>query len=354
MAFFDHWGGGGNHWHISRRESMTQGITRRSLLQSLAGGLAGGTLTAGLAAESLAGALPAPSGSASRNAPMERLRRQIDPDRVLLWENTRKEIRELLESGLLKAAILPAGSIEQHNEHIALVEDTAHATFYAKQIALELYPQVIVAPPSFCGYAPYWMSRKGSITLRRKTFQDYIFDVLHSLKTNGIHTLLVLNGHGGNQQPLKEMEETWRGKLGVTMEVDSVWAPTPPDFVKTVLESKKRLSHAEEYETSIALAAHPHRVRRVSMKEYDDANLNYESGFSPEVEHFLRIDGRTFIDGRINEEGENATDRARQEQSLLATAAKGEKLIARVVEYYVEKLQKMIAATESGQPWPPA
>ena len=98
-----------------------------------------GTLTAGLAAESLAGALPAPSGSASRNAPMERLRRQIDPDRVLLWENTRKEIRELLESGLLKAAILPAGSIEQHNEHIALVEDTAHATFYAKQIALELY-----------------------------------------------------------------------------------------------------------------------------------------------------------------------------------------------------------------------
>ncbi|MDE2756334.1 MAG: creatininase family protein, partial [Acidobacteriota bacterium] len=217
-----------------------------------------------------------------------------------------------------------------------------------------LYPRVIVAPPSFCGYAPYWMSRKGSITLRRKTFQDYIFDVLHSLKTNGIHTLLVLNGHGGNQQPLKEMEETWRGKLGVTMEVDSVWAPTPPDFVKTVLESEKRLSHAEEYETSIALAAHPHRVRRVSMKEYDDANLNYESGFSPEVEHFLRIDGRTFIDGRINEEGENATDRARQEQSLLATAAKGEKLIARVVEYYVEKLQKMIAATESGQPWPPA
>ena len=198
------------------------------------------------------------------------------------------------------------------------------------------------------------MARKGSITLRRKTFQAYIFDVLHSLKTHGIHTLLVLNGHGGNQQPLKEMEETWRSKLGVTMEVDSVWAPTPPDFVNTILEGKKRLSHGEEYETSLALAAHPHRVRRVSMKEYDDANLNYESGFSPDVEHFLRIDGRTFIDGRINEEGENATDRARQEQSALATAAKGEKIIARVVEYYVEKLQKMIAATESGQPWPPA
>ena len=333
---------------------MTQGITRRSLLRSLAGGLATGTLTAGLAAESLAGALPAPSGSASRNAPMERLRRRIDPDRVLLWENTRKEIRELLESGLLKAAILPAGSIEQHNEHIALVEDTAHATFYAKQIALELYPQVIVAPPSFCGYAPYWMSRKGTVTLRRKTFQAYIFDVLDSLKTQGIRTLLVLNGHGGNQQPLKEMEETWRSKLGVTLDVDSVWAPTTPEFVKTVLESKERLSHAEEYETSIALAAHPHRVRRVSMKEYDDARLNFESGFSPEVAHFLRIDGRTFIDGRINEEGENAVDRARQKQSLLATAAKGEMLIARVVEYYVEKMQKMIAATESGQPWPSA
>lgn len=332
---------------------MSQGITRRSLLRSFTAGLATGALPAGLVGESLAGPVPATTSSAIRKAPMEKLRRRIDPDRVFLWENTRKEIRELLESGLLKAAILPAGSIEQHNEHIALVEDTAHATFFAKQVALELYPQVIVAPPSPCGYAPYWMSRKGTITLRRETFQAYVFDVLHSLKTHGIRTLLVLNGHGGNHQPLKEMEEDWRRKLGVTLAVDSVWAPTPREFVESVLVSKKRLSHAEEYETSIALAAHPQRVRRVSMKEYDDAKLDYESGFSDDVKHFLRIDGRTFIDGRINEDGENAVDRARQEQSLLATAAKGEILTARVVEYFVEMMKKMIAATESGQPWPP-
>ena len=95
----------------------------------------------------------------------------VNPEKVLLWENTRKEIRESLAKGRLKAAIIPTGSIEQHNEHLALVADVANSTFIAQQVALRLYPQVIVAPPSPCGYAFYHMARKGTITLRKSTFQ---------------------------------------------------------------------------------------------------------------------------------------------------------------------------------------
>ena len=200
---------------------------------------------------------------------------------------------------------MPTGSIEQHNEHLALVEDVAQATFFAQLIALELYPQVIVAPPSPCGYSPYWMARKGTVTLRRDTFLAYVFDVLHCLKAQGIRTLLVLNGHGGNAGPLDEAEEGWRKELGVTLEVDSFWRGIPREFVDTLLETKykDRVSHAGEFETSIALAAFPQRVRRVSMQEYDEAKLDYESGFSSDVKHFLRIDRRTFQDGRIYEKG---------------------------------------------------
>jgi hypothetical protein len=65
----------------------------------------------------------------------------VNPRKVLLWESTRKEFREALEGGVLKAVILPTGSTEQHNEHLAMINDTARVTLVAQKAALLLYPQ---------------------------------------------------------------------------------------------------------------------------------------------------------------------------------------------------------------------
>ena len=90
----------------------------------------------------------------------------VNPDKVLLWELTRKEVRESLEKGSIKAAILPTGSTEQHNEHLALCTDFAMATMISQQVALRSYPNAIVSTPCPVGYAPYHMGRKGTLTLR--------------------------------------------------------------------------------------------------------------------------------------------------------------------------------------------
>ena len=93
--------------------------------------------------------------------------RYVNPKRVLLWESTRKEIREALDGGRLKAAILPTGSTEQHNEHLAMICDTACATLISQRAALELYPQVTVATPCPIGYSPYHMERPGTLWIRK-------------------------------------------------------------------------------------------------------------------------------------------------------------------------------------------
>ncbi len=80
--------------------------------------------------------------------------------------------------------------------------------------------------------------------------------------------------------------------------------------------------------------------------------LDYESGFSPDVEHFLRVDRRTFQDGWIYEKGENTLDRTRQVESALASTEKGEALIRKGTQYFVDKVRRMIGATETGKPWP--
>ena len=276
----------------------------------------------------------------------------VHPNKVLLWENTRKEFREWQMAGQMKAAILPTGSVEQHNEHMAMVADVAISTLICQRAALGMFPQVVVAPPSPCGYAPYHMARKGSLTLKRETFQAYVLDVMSCLKAHGIRTILVLNGHGGNHQPLLEALPAWREELGINIDADSYWTGTPREYTNQFMRAETPTSHAGEFETSIYMAAFPERLRYFSMQEYDHAHLDYETITSPEIEEFLRRDGRTSDDGKIDMTGYNDADRRRQVEALLARAETGEKILSKAIEFVGERLRNMIAATDAGRPWP--
>ena len=291
----------------------------------------------------------------------------VNPDRVMLAENTRKEVREALESGRLKAAIIPIGSIEQHNEHLALNTDIAISTFMSQQVALQMYPQVLVAPPCPVGYSPYHMARQGTLTLRKETLRAYIYDVAESLRAHGIECVLVVNGHGGNSNLLKAVLPDWRFQLGITMDEVSYSEGITEEGRAEIVQGYRdlrdgkldtvarqtALNHASEEETSMMMAANPQRVRSFTMEEYDKAELDYANNLSPEVENYLRPFGREgWPKGGPNPE--NPRDRARQENALLATAEKGEAIISIYVRHIGEMLQSMIEATEQRVAWPPA
>ncbi len=60
-----------------------------------------------------------------------------------------------------------------------------------------------------------------------------------------------------------------------------------------------------------------------------------------------------FKDGKTNVEGYNASDRRHQEEALLARAETVEVILTKATMFVVDRMQKMIAATEAGKPWPP-
>ena len=286
----------------------------------------------------------------------------INPDKVLLWENTRKEIRESLKSGNLKAAIIPTGSTEQHSEHLALCTDIAMATFVSQQVALQLYPKVTVSTPCPVGYSPYHMARKGTLSIRKETFKAYVFDIAESLAAHGINNILVINGHGGNGGLLEDSVGEWRQKLGVTMEVLSYWSMLSTEAHEKYLQSyqdardgklneveKSALSHASEFETSLLMAAYPERVRSITMEEYDDAKLNYaQSNLSSEViSYYKRHYSEEEWPERIEAE-HNGRDRARHQQALLGTPEKGQELLDLLTYRIGQKIENMIETTESG------
>ena len=242
--------------------------------------------------------------------------RYVNPRKVLLWESTRREIRESLAAGKLEAAIIPTGSTEQHNEHLAMIQDTASALLIAQETALKLYPKVIVATPVSIGISPHWMNRKGTLSLRREIFLGIVYDICESLKTHGIRTVLIVNGHGGNVDPLKEAMPEFRAKLGITLDSCSYWDAYTTEHIENYIESGKVPDHGSEFETSFALAAFPERVHHEGV-EYDKAKLT------------------------INEE-EKKSDKLRYEESLLATAEKGEVMIAIAVQWVTDKLRNMM------------
>ena len=280
----------------------------------------------------------------------------VNPDRVLLWESTRREVREGLESGQLKAAIVPTGSTEQHNEHMALCTDFALATLVSQQAALRLYPRVTVSTPCPVGYSPYHMARKGTLTLRKETFLAYVFDVVESLKAHGFRNVLIVNGHGGNEGPLAEALPDWRRSLGITLDVQSYFRVyTDEELAKYVATHKEYgagVGHAGEFETSLILAAFPERVRRTSMDEYDKAGLDYESNLPAEVRGYYRYHSEDYLETIQGEA--NASDRRSGEAALRATAENGQALLSIAIERIAAKMQKMMEATEVGLRWPPA
>ncbi|MBS1824012.1 MAG: creatininase family protein [Acidobacteria bacterium] len=270
--------------------------SRRSLLAALA---ASSTAQAGIEA--------AASGYAN-------------PRKVLLWESTRKEFREALEGGALKAVIVPTGSTEQHNEHLAMINDTASVTLVAQKAALLLYPNIMVATPVSVGISPHWMDRKGTLTLKKETFLAVVFDICESLQTHGVKNILVLNGHGGNVAPLRESVPQFAKKLGIRIETNSYWDAYTPEIVKKYMVSGKAPGHAAEFETSFAMAAFPERIHWEGV-DYD------------KIKPHLHIkDPKSAI-----QEEEFARE------AKLATTAKGEAMIDIAVKWTANRLRGMLA-----------
>jgi creatinine amidohydrolase/Fe(II)-dependent formamide hydrolase-like protein len=111
----------------------------------------------------------------------------------------------------------------------------------------------------------------------------------------------------------------WREKLGVQIESCSYWEAYSKENAGPYMTSGFAMipGHSAEFETSFALAAFPERIHRVGV-DYSKVKLNLKS--PKDVE-----DDRTYY-----------------QDSLLATAEKGEALIGMAVNWVAEKVRHMI------------
>ena len=155
------------------------------------------------------------------------------------------------------AAILPWGATEAHNYHLPYGTDNVQAESVAIRAAERAWQRgarVVVLPTIPFGSNTTQLDIKLTINMNPSTQAALLRDVVGSLEEQGIHKLLLLNGHGGNdfRQMIRELQPSKR----VFLSTINWWSCVDPhEFIEEAGD------HAGEAETSAMLFLAPDTVR---------------------------------------------------------------------------------------------
>ncbi len=198
---------------------------------------------------------------------------------VELSKWTRREFRERMAGGSVQAALLPVAAIEQHLEHLAMEHDWRSTHWVACRVAERLAPRVVVAPACMVGVSEHHMKHPGTLTLQPGTFLNVLADLIDSLVRAGFDHVLVLNGHGGNIAPVEGTWEQFLRMFPVNLHFLSYWDVLTKEDAQEVLEggSDALPGHAQEFETSLALAHFPENVRKAALADQLDTSPSLAS-----------------------------------------------------------------------------
>lgn len=190
---------------------------------------------------------------------------------IYLGRHTRREFRERIQSGELKACIIPVAATEQHLEHLAMEHDWRSVLHISEQVAERLSPQVLIAPSMNIGISEHHMRHLGTLSALPGSWLSVLFDTIRSMHHAGFRHILVLNGHGGNVAPCQGTWGQFVQRLEINLQFHSYWDFLDPDIAQSHLQTGRFPGHAQEFETAFALAAFPENVRHDAMQDQEDA-----------------------------------------------------------------------------------
>jgi creatinine amidohydrolase len=189
---------------------------------------------------------------------------------LLLQKHTRREFRERMQSGELRACIIPVAATEQHLEHLAMEHDWRSVLHISLAVARKLKPHVIIAPAMNIGISEHHMRHPGTLTAMPGSWLGVLHDTIRSMHHAGFKNILVLNGHGGNIAPCRGVWGQFQQRFEINLQFESYWDFLPESVAKACLKTARWPGHAQEFETAFALAAFPENVRQQAMHDQID------------------------------------------------------------------------------------
>ena len=140
---------------------------------------------------------------------------------------------------------VPLGSTEQHGPHLPLATDTLVATALAHGLAARR-PDVVVAPALPYGSSGEHAGFSGTLSIGQAALEAVVVELVRS--ADAWEGVVLVNGHGGNAEPLARAARTLSGEGRSLLP----WSPRP---TRASLDL-----HAGRTETSLLLCLAPQLV----------------------------------------------------------------------------------------------
>ena len=227
-----------------------------------------------------------------------------------LSESTWPEVRDV-DTDL---ALVPVGSTEQHGPHAPLGTDmlTAEAAAVAGAEAYrdETGLDVPIAPTIPVGIAAEHRAFDGTLWVSPDTFRAYVRETVASLAHHGFDRVVIVNGHGGNTDALREL-------TGEISRYDDAYAVAFTWFEG--VDSELPMGHGGARETAVLRHVRPGLVNE---DEVEAANEGANEGWGEWVAGVnLAHDSAAFTDNGVV--GDPSDGTAEQGERLVddATAA---------------------------------
>ncbi|MBS1717227.1 MAG: creatininase family protein [Armatimonadetes bacterium] len=234
----------------------------------------------------------------------------------LTWQEVDALSREIV-------VVIPTGAVEQHGTHLPLVTDSLIAGRIAEEAEKRHSKDVLLTPCLWLGASAHHLGYSGTLSADFPTYQGAIKSVIESLVPHGFRKFVVVNGHGGNIDPigvaLRELKHT-REEL---LLCNFCYFLQIQEQLAAILDGPdKGMHHADEAEASLVLHLSPQLVKKDKLRD---------DGLKPPVA------GMVHNFKELSEEGSIG-------YASLATAEKG----IRIFEAAVSALETTILALASG------
>ena len=228
-------------------------------------------------------------------------------------------------------AVLPLGAYEQHGPHLPFETDAliADGIVSRLKVALPVNLPVTFLPVEPVGYSIEHMDVAGTKTL---TFDEAVrrwLGIAEQMNNLGIRKFVMLNAHGGNSPLMTIVTTEARVRFNMLGDATSWDRFGVPDGVVTPHDRRSDI-HGRDIETSVMLALHPEKVDMSKAANFPSRQSEFIKGFK-----HLRAYGPHAFGWKMAD----LSSQGVAGNAAVATAEKGERLIAHAVSGLVELLE---------------
>ncbi len=213
--------------------------------------------------------------------------------------------REVDEGALRGAlALLPLGSIEYHGPHSPLGTDTFIARELARRVAARVRRSVVLPDVGYTACEPETRAFAGTVCVDADLLARVLEGILRSLFAAGVSTVVALNAHNGNIEPLATAQTRISAELeGRVVLVLSWWELLPAEETGRLggFSEHGGQGHGGPVEMSVAKAIRPELVREEWAFELEPEEAGHSAG---EIDPLRLTSERGYIGGadEIDEE----------------------------------------------------